>query len=91
MSEQAELISGPEVFTRTLHAWMELSMGRSMRAFMSWMSACGLTKSQIGALMRLYYQGECPITGIGDDLGDLYRSRQPAGGQTGPEGFDPAD
>ncbi len=69
MSEQAELIHKPEVFTQTLHAWMELSMRRSMRAFMSWISACGLTKSQIGALMRLFYQGESPISGIGDDLG----------------------
>jgi DNA-binding MarR family transcriptional regulator len=69
MSDQVDKIHEFGAFTQTLHNWMEVSMRRSMQAFARWMSGCGLTKSQIGALMRLYYQGECPISGIGDDLG----------------------
>jgi DNA-binding MarR family transcriptional regulator len=56
-------------FIQTLHTWLEVSMRRSMHAFARWMNDCGLTRSQIGALMRLYYHGDCPISEIGDDLG----------------------
>jgi DNA-binding MarR family transcriptional regulator len=33
------------------------------------MNECGLTRSQIGALMEIYHKGHCPVTTIGHDLG----------------------
>ena len=56
-------------FNETLQEWVDVFMHRSMQEFTRWMNDCGLSKSQIGALMRLYYQGTCPVSGIGDDLG----------------------
>jgi DNA-binding MarR family transcriptional regulator len=56
-------------FTDVLREWVKVSMHRSMQGFARWMNSCGLSKSQIGALMRLHYHGACPVSGIGDDLG----------------------
>jgi DNA-binding MarR family transcriptional regulator len=58
-----------ERFNQTLQEWVDVFMHRSMQEFTRWMNDCGLSKSQIGALMRLYYHGTCPVSGIGDDLG----------------------
>jgi len=40
-----------------------------MHEFTSWMNRSSLSNSQLGALMRLYYHGDCPISNIGDNLG----------------------
>jgi len=40
-----------------------------MHEFMRWMNRSSLSNSQLGALMRLYYHGDCPISDIGDNLG----------------------
>jgi DNA-binding MarR family transcriptional regulator len=56
-------------FERTLRKWLEVSMHRSFQAFTQWMNASGLSRSQIGALMRLHYGGHCTVSLIGDELG----------------------
>ncbi len=55
-------------FNEVLLEWVDISKRRSMRDFTRWMNECGLSRSQIGALMRLYYHGDCPVSGLGDDL-----------------------
>ncbi len=49
--------------------WVHISMRRTMHEFTSWMNRSSLSNSQLGALMRLYYHGDCPISNIGDNLG----------------------
>jgi DNA-binding MarR family transcriptional regulator len=56
-------------FDQLLLEWIELFRRRSMQDFSRWMALCGLSKSQIGTMMRLYYHGQCPVSGIGDELG----------------------
>lgn len=56
-------------FEPVLREWVHIFMRRSMQAFTHWMSENDLSRSQIGALMRLHYQGRCPVSGIGTDLG----------------------
>lgn len=54
---------------QALLAWVHISMRRTMHEFMRWMNRSSLSNSQLGALMRLYYHGDCPISNIGDNLG----------------------
>lgn len=49
--------------------WVHISMRRTMHEFTRWMNRSSLSNSQLGALMRLYYHGDCPISDIGDNLG----------------------
>jgi DNA-binding MarR family transcriptional regulator len=56
-------------FERALRGWLDVSMHRSFQAFTQWMNDSGLSRSQIGALMRLHYGGHCTISSIGDELG----------------------
>jgi|LGVF01.1.fsa_nt_gb DNA-binding MarR family transcriptional regulator len=48
---------------------VHISMRRTMHEFTRWMNRSSLSNSQLGALMRLYYHGDCPISNIGDNLG----------------------
>jgi len=54
---------------QALLSWVHISMRRTMHEFMRWMNRSSLSNSQLGALMRLYYHGDCPISDIGDNLG----------------------
>jgi DNA-binding MarR family transcriptional regulator len=56
-------------FDTAMHAWIQVFTRRSMQSFARWMNESGLSNSQIGALMRLYYHGNCRISGMADDLG----------------------
>ncbi len=58
----------PNRFNDVLLEWVDISKRRSMREFSGWMNDCGLSRSQIGALMLLYYHGDCPVSSLGDDL-----------------------
>lgn len=62
-------MSSSQKFDQVLVEWVQVYMRRSMQAFARWMTESGLSRSQIGALMRLHYQGRCPVTGIGTELG----------------------
>ena len=54
---------------QALLEWVRIFMRRSMREFVGWINRSDLSSSQIGALMRIYHRGECPISDIGEDLG----------------------
>lgn len=56
-------------FNQALTEWVHVFMRRSMQAFTRWMKEEGLSRSQISALMRIYNQGHCPVTSIGNELG----------------------
>jgi MarR family transcriptional regulator, organic hydroperoxide resistance regulator len=58
-----------EQFDSILREWVRVFTRRSMQAFAGWMNESGLSNSQIGALMRLHYHGNCRISGMADDLG----------------------
>lgn len=62
-------MSDPQQFDHVLREWGKVFMRRSMQAFARWMNDSDLSRSQIGALMRLYNQGQCPVSTIGDELG----------------------
>ncbi len=55
--------------TQVLHDWAEVFMHRSMRDFRGFMTDSGLSPSQVHALMRVYHQGRCGVSDLGDDLG----------------------
>ncbi|MBW8012278.1 MAG: MarR family transcriptional regulator [Chloroflexi bacterium] len=58
-----------KIFNQALTEWVHVFMRRSMQAFTRWMNEVGLSRTQIGALMRIYNQGHCPVTSIGNELG----------------------
>ncbi len=51
-----------------LREWAEFFIGRSMRDFMRFVKASGLSMPQFSVLMRLYYQGACGVSDIGAHL-----------------------
>ncbi|MCG3209802.1 MAG: hypothetical protein FOGNACKC_03429 [Anaerolineae bacterium] len=52
-----------------LREWAELFMRRSMRDFIHFIKANGLSTTQLNTLMRLYHHDSCPMSDIGDHLG----------------------
>jgi DNA-binding MarR family transcriptional regulator len=62
-------MSNPDRLTQVLQDWTEVFMHRSMRDFRRFMGESGLSPSQIHALMRLYHQGRCGVSDLGEDLG----------------------
>jgi DNA-binding MarR family transcriptional regulator len=56
-------------FVVTLQKWIEVSMQRSMRNFLSYARESGLSMSQLGALFHVYRIGCSGVTDLGDDLG----------------------
>ncbi len=56
-------------FVDTLQKWMEVSVHRSIRHFMSYAREQGLSMSQLGALLLIRRRGGCGVTDLGDDLG----------------------
>ncbi|MDX1437202.1 MAG: MarR family winged helix-turn-helix transcriptional regulator [Anaerolineales bacterium] len=58
-----------DAFDAAMRDWIRVFTRRSMQSFARWMNESGLSNSQISALMRLYYHGNCRISGMADDLG----------------------
>lgn len=56
-------------FLDTLRAWVEISMHRSMRAFIHHNRESDLSFSQVNTLFRLYHHGPSPISDLADHLG----------------------
>ena len=56
-------------FIDTLRAWVEISMHRSMRAFIHHNRESDLSFSQANTLFRLYHHGPSPISDLADHLG----------------------
>jgi len=53
----------------TLQEWIAVFMHRSMRDFMAYARASGLSMSQLGALFQVHHRGFSAVTDLGDDLG----------------------
>ena len=56
-------------FLDTLRAWVEISMHRSMRAFIHHNRESDLSFSQVNTLFRLYHHGPSQINELADHLG----------------------
>lgn len=56
-------------FTSVLRSWAEVFMRRSIRDMMRFTRSTGLTMPQISTIMRIYHQGVCGVSDIGDYLG----------------------
>ncbi|MGW8249873.1 MAG: MarR family winged helix-turn-helix transcriptional regulator, partial [Anaerolineales bacterium] len=54
--------------TSALHDWAEIFMRRSMHDFVQFSRDSGLSMTQLSALMRLYHQGACGVSDIGNHL-----------------------
>ena len=62
-------MSDPNPFIAALHQWIEVSMHHSMRNFIQYARANGLSMSQLGALFHLNHMGSSGVTDLGDHLG----------------------
>lgn len=56
-------------FTLILREWAEVFMRRSMRDFIEFSKASGLTMTQMSALMQLFYAGTKGVSDIAQHLG----------------------
>lgn len=63
------MVSTVKQFAEILHDWTETFMHRSFRDFKCFMDACGLSPSQINALMQLYHGRACGVSDIGSHMG----------------------
>ena len=61
-------MSSPKQFSATMRAWSDLFMTHSMKAWMRYVRASGLSMPQFNVLMRLYYKGECGVNDISEHL-----------------------
>jgi DNA-binding MarR family transcriptional regulator len=62
-------MSGQAAFTNTLRDWVEVSMQRSMHAFIRYARSSALSFSQVNSLFRLYHHGTSPVNDLADHLG----------------------
>jgi|Deesub1362A_J573_1020465.scaffolds.fasta_scaffold02426_5 DNA-binding MarR family transcriptional regulator len=62
-------MSPPEQFAQVVQQWAEVFMRRSMADFRQFMADTGLTFVQMNVLMRLYHQGHCGVSQVGEQLG----------------------
>lgn len=62
-------MSNDTLFNQTLQDWSEVFMRHSFRAFKQFMDSNGLSPSQVITLFRLYHQGPCGVSAIGNQLG----------------------
>lgn len=58
-----------DTFTATLAEWIEVSMHRSMRQFLRYARASGLSMSHLGTIFHMHHCGSCGVTEIGEHLG----------------------
>jgi MarR family transcriptional regulator, organic hydroperoxide resistance regulator len=56
----------PTNFSKTLRAWMDAFMHRSMRGWGHFAKNTGLSMPQFSILMQLHYKGSCSISDISD-------------------------
>ncbi len=56
----------PTRFSKTLRAWMDAFMHRSMRGWGHFAKNTGLSMPQFSILMQLHYRGTCSISDISD-------------------------
>jgi len=57
-------MSKPVQITKSLHAWMDVFMHRSMRGWGRFVKTTGLSMPQFSILMQLHYKGSCGMSEI---------------------------
>ncbi len=62
-------MSPTEQTTKVIRAWAEVFIHRSLRDFRRFLSETGLSHAQFGILMRLYHNGPCGVSHVGEQLG----------------------
>jgi DNA-binding MarR family transcriptional regulator len=62
-------MSSEPQFSQVLRDWAEVFMRRSMRDFVLFTRNSGISMSQFSTLMRLFHQGGCGVSDIGEQLG----------------------
>ncbi|MFT3890230.1 MAG: MarR family transcriptional regulator [Anaerolineales bacterium] len=53
-------------FDRSVRAWMDIFMHRSMRAWVRYAKVIGLSMPQFSILMQLHHKGPCGMSGISE-------------------------
>ena len=56
----------PTQFSKTLRAWMDTFMHRSMRGCSHFAKSTGLSMSQFSILMQLHHKGSCGVSDISE-------------------------
>ena len=56
----------PTQFSKTLRAWMDTFMHRSMRGWSHFAKSTGLSMSQFSILMQLHHKGSCGVSDISE-------------------------
>ncbi len=56
----------PTQFSKTLRAWMDTFMHRSMRGWSHFAKSTGLSMPQFSILMQLHHKGPCGMSAIGE-------------------------
>ncbi len=56
----------PTQFSKTLRAWMDTFMHRSMRGWSHFAKSTGLSMPQFSILMQLHHKGPCGMSEIGE-------------------------
>ena len=54
------------LFDQSLRAWMDVFMHRSMRSWVRYAKATGLSMPQFSILMQLHHKGPCGMSGISE-------------------------
>jgi DNA-binding MarR family transcriptional regulator len=62
-------MSQTDPFLDTMHEWIAVFMGRSMRNVMRYSRESGWSMSQLGALRAIHMKGTSAVSDIGDELG----------------------
>ena len=56
----------PTQFDRSIRAWMDVFMHRSMRGWWRYAKSTGLSMPQFSILMQLHHRGPCGMSGISE-------------------------
>jgi DNA-binding MarR family transcriptional regulator len=62
-------MSSRDPFAVAMRGWVDVFMRHSMRNFFRYSRECGLSPSQIGALLQLHHKKDSGVTDLGDTLG----------------------
>lgn len=62
-------MSQSEQFAQVIHEWSKVFMRHSLSDYRRFLGETGLTFPQMNVLMRLYHQGVCGISDLGQQMG----------------------
>lgn len=59
-------MTNPPQFTRSIRAWMDVFMNRSMRSWHLFAKSTGLSMPQFSILMQLHHKGACGVSEVSE-------------------------